>query len=40
MALEKSRKEVEKAFNEGKRASHEERIKRIKESGLPTRIEV
>ena len=39
----KSKKEIQKAL-EGeistKKLSHEERIKRIKESGLPTRIEV
>ena len=39
-ACGKSREEVEKAFNEMKKLSHEERIKRIKESGLPTRIEM
>ena len=35
----KSQKEVEKALNEGKEISHEERIKRMKESGLPTQLE-
>ena len=37
----KSLKEVEKALNSGKtkEVSHEERLKRIRESGLPTIIE-
>lgn len=36
----KSRKEVEKALNTGrtKEISHEERLKRIKEAGLPTKL--
>ena len=38
-ACGKSKKEVEKALNEGEEISHKERIRRIKKSGLPTRIE-
>ena len=39
-ACGKNRKEVEKALNSsGKEQSHEERLKRLKEAGLPTRIE-
>jgi len=39
-ACGKSLKEVEKELNgEGKQASHEERLKRIRDSGLPTRVE-
>jgi len=37
----KSRKEVEEALNRGsiREIPHEERLKRLKEAGLPTRIE-
>jgi len=37
----KSQKEVEKALNTGKTKEipHEERLRRIKEAGLPTRLE-
>ena len=39
-ACGKSLKEVEKELNgEGRQQSHEERLKRIKDSGMPTRIE-
>jgi len=35
----KAKQEIKDALERGKVASHEEQIKRIKESGLPTRIE-
>ncbi|MFH1825654.1 MAG: hypothetical protein ABH873_10610 [Candidatus Firestonebacteria bacterium] len=38
-ACKKSKKEVEKALNEGKQLPHEEKLKRAKKSGLPTMIE-
>ena len=37
-ACGKSKKEVEKALNEGKQLSHEEKLKRFKDAGLPTRF--
>lgn len=37
----KTKKEIERAFETGetKQMSHEERLKRLKDSGLPTRVE-
>ncbi|MFH1825136.1 MAG: hypothetical protein ABH873_07950 [Candidatus Firestonebacteria bacterium] len=35
----KSKKEVEKELNEGKQIPHEEKLKRAKESGMPTILE-
>lgn len=40
-ACGKSQKEIEKALNEGstKQVSHEERLRRLREAGLPLKIE-
>jgi sarcosine oxidase delta subunit len=37
----KTKEEIERAFDTGetKQVSHEERLKRLRESGLPTRVE-
>ena len=38
-ACGKSLKEVDEALNNPKSVSHEERLKRLREAGLPTKIE-